>query len=97
MVLERAELSITPQREAEFESQFVGAVPYLRGAAGCHSVTLARSIESPLIYLLLVEWDSVDAHHAFTKTEQFNQFVALVGGFFAGKPNMQHFSNVAKF
>jgi heme-degrading monooxygenase HmoA len=96
MVVERADLAVTPGREAEFEAQFVAAGALLRGAKGCHSVSLARGIESPSTYQLLLEWDSVAAHTAFTQTEEFAKFRAIAGPFFAGKPQMEHFAPVMK-
>lgn len=91
MVLERAELPITPGREREFEAQFAGARRYLLEAAGSRKVSLARGVESPTKYLLLIEWDSLEAHQAFTHTPGFEQFRSLAGPFFAARPNTEHF------
>ena len=91
MVIERAELPITPGREREFEAQFVDARRYLLEAEGCRNVSLARGVESPAKYLLLIEWDSLEAHRAFTRTPGFEQFRSLAGPFFAGRPNTEHF------
>jgi hypothetical protein len=38
-----------------------------------------------------LEWDSVASHVALTKTPAFEEFKALVGPFFAGAANMEHF------
>jgi heme-degrading monooxygenase HmoA len=92
MIIERAELPITPGQESEFEGQFVIAAPYLCAARGCAKVSLARGVESASKYLLLIEWDSIEAHHAFTLSEGFNRFRDLVARFFAGKPNTEHFA-----
>jgi heme-degrading monooxygenase HmoA len=91
MVVERAELPITPGREAEFETQFAHARRYLVEALGCRKVSLARGVETPTKYLLLIEWDSLEAHRAFTRTPAFEQFRSLAGPYFAGKPNTEHF------
>jgi heme-degrading monooxygenase HmoA len=96
MIIERAELPITPGQESEFEGQFAIAAPYLSQARGCAKVSLARGVESPSKYLLLIEWDSIEAHQAFTVTEGFNRFRDLVAGFFAGKPNTEHFAPLNK-
>jgi len=53
---------------------------------------LLRGVERPDHYLLLIEWDSVDDHVAFTSTEAFGEFRSLAGPFFAGKPAMEHFA-----
>lgn len=91
-VTERVEIPIKEGSEAEFEAALPKALPILRSAPGCHSLSLARGIERPSAYLLLVEWDDVDAHTAFTKTAGFGEFVALVKDFFAGPTDMAHFS-----
>src|ERR1700683_5306880 len=92
MVIERAELPIAVGREQEFEQQFMKAGQLLRAARGCRTVSLARGIESPSQYLLLIEWDTVEAHQAFTATAEMGQVRNLIGAFFAGKPNTGHFA-----
>jgi heme-degrading monooxygenase HmoA len=94
MVTERAELPITPGHERDFERQFASGRGYLRTAAGCLSVSLARGVESPSKYLLLIEWESLAAHKAFAATESFTSFVSLIGPFLAGKPATEHFEPV---
>jgi heme-degrading monooxygenase HmoA len=92
MVIERAELPIAVGREQEFEQQFMKAGQLLRAAAGCRAVSLARGIESPSQYLLLIEWDSIEAHQTFTATAEMGQVRNLIGPFFTGKPNTGHFA-----
>lgn len=91
MVLERAELVIHEGREEEFERAMVRGRTVLSEAAGCHSVRVARGVERPSRYVLLLEWNSVEDHVAFTKTEAFAEFRALAGPFFSEKPAMEHF------
>ena len=91
VVIERAELPIAQGQEEEFEKQFAAGVAHLRGARGCLSVSLARGIENPSRYLLLIEWEALAAHQAFTATEAFATFVALIRPCLAGKPNTEHF------
>ena len=95
MVIERVELAIVAGRETEFEAAMVRGQALLAGAAGCHSVSLARGIERPDHYLLMLQWDAVASHVAFTQTPAFAEFGQLVGPFFAGKPAMEHFAPLA--
>jgi len=92
MVTERAELPITPGQEGEFERQFASGIALLRTAKGCLSASLARGVESPSKYLLLIEWESLAAHQAFAATESFASFVGLIRPCLAGKPNTEHFA-----
>ena len=90
MIIERAELPITPGREVEFETRFAAAVPSLTAAAGCGRVSLARGVESPSKYLLVIEWGSLEDHRRFATTEGFQHFRDLIGRCFAGKPDTEH-------
>ena len=91
MIIERAELPITPGREVEFETRFAAAVPSLTSATGCGGVSLARGVETPSKYLLAIEWDSLEDHRRFATTEEFEHFVGLIGPCLAGKPDTEHF------
>lgn len=91
-VTEKAEIPVKEGQEGEFEAVLSQALPILRAAPGCHGVNISRGIENSSSYLLLVTWDAVDDHVAFTKTAEFGEFVGLVKGFFAGPTNMAHFA-----
>ena len=91
MVIERAELPIVSGREEEFEREFPAAGALIRAAQGCRSVRLSRGVEHSSKYLLLVEWNALEDHHAFARSESLARFRELVGAFFAGKPATEHF------
>ena len=61
MVLEVALIDVTPGRR-RFTAAYAQAHPVLAGTPGCRSVRMTRGIESPSRFVLLVEWDSVEAH-----------------------------------
>jgi heme-degrading monooxygenase HmoA len=94
MVLERVEMPSARGKEISFESAFATAGPLLRSAKGCRGVRLARGVENPSGYLLLIDWDSLDAHVAFTGTAEFARFRELAGPYFANKPAMEHFEPI---
>lgn len=53
---------------------------------------MSRSIESPNLYLLLVQWDSVEAHtEGFRKSPEFAQWRALLHEFYESPPVIEHF------
>ncbi|MGQ0632058.1 MAG: antibiotic biosynthesis monooxygenase family protein [Sporichthyaceae bacterium] len=91
-VTEKAEIPVKEGQEADFEAVLAKALPILRDAPGCHGVSLSRGIENPSTYLLLLTWDEVADHVAFTKTAEFGEFVGLVKDFFAGPSTMAHFA-----
>ena len=95
MVIERAEFPIKPGQEEAFAAAMAGrARTVLLEAEGCRSVVTARGIENPDTFILLLEWDSVDAHTAFTKTPAYKELGGLIGGLVAGPANMAHFQPV---
>lgn len=91
MVIERVALRIKDGQQEAFEEAMSEARKLLEGAAGSRAVTVGRGVENPSTYVLLIEWDSVDDHVTFTKTDEFGQFGGAVGQYFADKPAMEHF------
>jgi heme-degrading monooxygenase HmoA len=95
MVLEVALIDVTPGHEDEFAAAYVKARPILAGTEGCRSVRMTRGVESPSRFVLLVEWDSVEAHDVnFRQSERFGQWRELIGPYFAGPPLVEHFLDV---
>ncbi len=94
MVIERADISVIPGRESEFESVMERGCALLGGASGCTSVSLLRCVERPSRYYLWLEWNSIADHQAFTKTPEFQTFRDIAGPFFSERPAMEHFRPV---
>lgn len=93
MVLEVALIDVTDP--AGFEAAYREARSILVGTEGCRSVRMTHGIESPERFVLLVEWDSVEAHErSFRATERFTRWRALIGPWFAGPPRVEHFTDV---
>ena len=93
MVLEVALIDVTDPDA--FEAAFLGAREILATTPGCRSVRMTRGVESPERFVLLVEWDDVDAHlHNFRETERFTRWRAAIGPWFAGPPRVEHFTDV---
>ncbi|MFJ4787274.1 antibiotic biosynthesis monooxygenase family protein [Streptomyces sp. NPDC088794] len=92
MVVEHAELTVEDGRETEFEEVFGKAREVLAEAGGFRWAQLLRCHERPRTFLLLVGWESVEAHtDGFRKSEAFGRWRALVGPFFAEPPTVEHF------
>jgi heme-degrading monooxygenase HmoA len=95
MVLEVALIDVFPGREDAFAASYRLGYPILAGTPGCRSVRMTRGIESPSRFVLLVEWDSVEAHEQnFRNTERFPQWRRYIGGHFAAPPRVEHFIDV---
>lgn len=95
MVLEVALIDVLEGREEAFAVAYREARPLLASTPGCRSVRMTRGVESASRFVLLVEWDSVDAHlDNFRATDRFTQWRALLGPFFDGAPRVEHFTDV---
>ena len=93
-MLEVALIDVTPGSEDAFRAGFVQARPHLAGSPGCRSVRMTQGVETPTRFVLMVEWDSVDAHSAFRASEAFAQWRAPIGPHFAGPPQVEHFEDL---
>jgi len=96
MIMEIAQIEITPGMEDEFESGFRAAVPLFKRAKGCSAVMLTRSHEKPLRYRLFVRWATLENHtQDFRGSADFQEWRNLVGHCFAGPPEVEHVKEVA--
>jgi hypothetical protein len=56
---------------------------------------MTRGVESPSRFVLLVEWDTVEAHtENFRKSDRFLRWRELIGPFFDGDPDVEHWVDV---
>ena len=79
MILEHAVLPVRPGEEEDFEEAFTLAKSIILSSPGCESLTLSRCLERPSAYLLLVQWDSVEAHEVgFRGSPAYEEWRALL-------------------
>jgi heme-degrading monooxygenase HmoA/hemerythrin-like domain-containing protein len=93
MILEVADIRITPGREVEFERAAHHGIQTVIGKCkGFRGYQVRQSIESPERYLLLLEWDTVEDHTVgFRGSAAFTQWRNMVFEFFAKPPFTEHF------
>lgn len=95
MVLEVALINVIAGQEEQFARAYAQAREGLAGTPGCRGVRMTRGVESPSKFVLLVEWESVDAHiENFRATERFHTWRGLIGPYFDGAPLVEHFTDV---
>ncbi|MEW2384910.1 antibiotic biosynthesis monooxygenase family protein [Micromonospora sp. NPDC047707] len=95
MVLEVALIDVLLGHEDKFAAAYAEGHRVLAGTPGCRSVRMTRGVESPSRFVLLVEWDSVEAHtENFRNTERFTRWRELIGPHFANPPLVEHFVDV---
>jgi len=96
-IVEHAILAITPGREAEFETAFETAKDIISRMLGFRDLTLARGVERPDTYLLLVRWDTVEDHEVgFRGSPEYQEWRVLLHGFYEPFPLVEHFEDVVR-
>ena len=98
MILEVADITIPPGRNAAFDEAIVrGIRTVVSQAQGFRGWKVNRGIESPERYLLMIFWDTLEDHTVrFRGGPLFAQWRAIVGPFFASPPNVEHYTLVVK-
>ncbi|HEY9416867.1 MAG TPA: antibiotic biosynthesis monooxygenase [Pseudonocardia sp.] len=95
MVLEIARFAVLAGRENDFVAAFHEARGLLAATVGFRSARMTRGVESPSRFVLIVEWDSLEAHtENFRKSDRFPRWRELIGPFFDGDPDVEHWVDV---
>ncbi|CAJ1502367.1 antibiotic biosynthesis monooxygenase [[Mycobacterium] kokjensenii] len=95
MIVEHGVLPIRPGSEADFEAAYAEARPLIASQPGFLGITMSRSVESPNLYLLLVRWESVEAHtEGFRKSPEFPRWRELLHPFYESPPVIEHFVDI---
>ncbi len=95
MILEHALLPVRPGSEAEFEAAFSTARLIIEASPGFIRLTLERGIESPSTYLLLVEWQTLDAHQVgFRESAAYQEWRAQLHHFYEPAPAVEHYRRI---
>ncbi len=93
MVLEVAVLDVIAGQETAFEQAFGEAQAIIAGMPGYLGHRLERCIEDPHRYILLVDWETLEAHtEGFRGSLEYQRWKALLHHFYDPFPTVQHFS-----
>ena len=97
MILEVAVLSVRPGRAADFEAAFARASSIISAMRGYLSHDLRRCIEVPDRYILLVEWESLEAHTVgFRGSPEYQEWKRLLHHFYDPFPIVEHYEPLAR-
>ncbi len=98
MILEIADIRITPGQNAAFEEAVQHALATVASQAqGMQGFSVTRGVESPDRYVLQIVWATLEDHTVgFRAGPLFAQWRAIIGPFFAQPPQVAHFSLVAR-
>lgn len=94
-ILEAAPLQVKPGQESAFEAAFREAQVIIASMPGYQSHELQRCIERAGHYLLLVRWDSLEAHEVgFRKSARYQDWKRLLHHFYDPFPTVLHYEAV---
>jgi heme-degrading monooxygenase HmoA len=92
MVLEHAWIQVHPDGADAYAEAVAAARPFIEGAPGCHGIELRQQIEDPTRFVLLVRWDSVEAHMEFRDSPAFESWRGLTHSHYASPVEVTHFN-----
>lgn len=96
MILEHALLPVKPGEGSRFEAGFVEAKAIIASVPGFRRLSLSRCLEQPDMYLLLVEWRSLDDHTVgFRESAQYEEWRRLLHHFYEPFPIVEHYEQVS--
>ncbi|HVX20204.1 MAG TPA: antibiotic biosynthesis monooxygenase [Acidimicrobiales bacterium] len=95
MITEHVVLDVVPGQEEEFEEAFTLTKGLIAASPGFRSLRLSRCLEVPNLYLLLVEWDTLEDHlEGFQQSAAFAEWREAMTRFYRPGPVLQHFGQV---
>jgi heme-degrading monooxygenase HmoA len=95
MVLEVAILYIKAGLEKQFEADFKIAGQYISSIDGYIRHTLQKCVEVDHKYILLVEWQTIDAHTiGFREAAVYKEWKALLHNYYDPFPIVEHYLEV---
>jgi heme-degrading monooxygenase HmoA len=94
VILEQAVLDVVPGLESDFEWAFGEARELISASPGFRGLELLRCLETSSRYLLLVRWESVEAHTVgFRQGPSYPQWSALLHKFYSPFPTVEHYES----
>ena len=96
MILEIAEIQVQAGTGSQFEAAIKESLEkYISTINGFISAEVQRGIEEPERFILLIQWETVEAHTVnFRESDVFPKHRELISPFFAKPPFVQHFERV---
>lgn len=92
MILEVVILNIIPGQEKEFEAAFAKASPIISSMGGYLWHQLQHCLEAENRYLLLVQWETLEAHTVgFRGSEKYQEWRKMLHHFYDHFPIVEHY------
>lgn len=95
MITEVAILDVRTEQTEAFETAFAQAQAIISTMSGYISHELNRCIENRSRYILLVRWQTLQAHtEGFRSSSEYQQWKALLHRYYEPFPTVEHYENV---
>ncbi len=95
MILEVAILDVKPEQIERFESAFAQAQIIIASVPGYVSHELKQCMENTSRYLLLVKWETLEAHtEEFRGSDEYSEWKALLHHYYDPFPVVEHYEAV---
>lgn len=95
MILEVAILNVIAGKEGSFEKDFKIAEQYISTIKGYIKHSLKKCLEEENKYILLVEWETLEAHTiGFRTSEKYFEWKKLLHHYYKPFPVVEHFVNI---
>jgi heme-degrading monooxygenase HmoA len=95
MILEVAILDVKTGQEEEFEATFMQASRIISSMPGYISHQLQKCVEKQNRYILLAQWETLEAHTVgFRGSEQYQEWRKLLHHFYDPFPTVEHYEMV---
>lgn len=92
MILEVAILDVIPGRKNEFQEAFATALPIISSMPGYISHQLQHCLEKPNRFILLVHWETLEAHTVgFRGSDRYQEWKKLLHHFYDPFPTVEHY------
>jgi heme-degrading monooxygenase HmoA len=95
MVQEICILKVDSTQSKEFEKMHTDVIGVLRHQPGYHSDKLLAACEVPGQFVLMVEWDSVEAHQMFIDSKDY-PLMSIPYGKFVKDSSFAHYISVVE-
>lgn len=96
MILEVAVLKTKPNQNREYESAFLEVSGIIASMPGYVSHNLHKCIEVENQYLLLVNWETLEAHIGFRQSQEYQTWKETLHHFYDPFPVVEHYQTVTK-
>ena len=94
MILEHAILNLRPVESPAFLLALKEAVPLIAATPGFIRLDVRPCLENPDRYLLLVDWQTLEAHaKGFRGSDRYQQWRTLLHHFYDPFPVVEHFGD----